>query len=43
MHVTAWVWNEPTEPANLQLTTRDIPDPQPGEVLVENKAVALTR
>jgi NADPH:quinone reductase-like Zn-dependent oxidoreductase len=41
MQVKAWLWNEPTEPSNLQLTDREIPAPQPGEVLVENRAIAL--
>jgi NADPH:quinone reductase len=37
----AWVWMEPSEPSALQLTQRDLPAPQPGEVLIENKAIAL--
>ena len=41
MKVTAWVWNEPCEPIALQLTEREIAAPQPGEVVIENKAVAL--
>ena len=41
MQVKAWLWNEPTEPSNLQLAHREIPAPHPGEVLIENKAIAL--
>ncbi len=41
MNVKAWVWNEPCEPIALELTEREIAEPKPGEVVIENKAVAL--
>lgn len=41
MQTTAWVWMGQSEPASLQLTQKQLPNPQPDEVLVANKAVAL--
>jgi NADPH:quinone reductase-like Zn-dependent oxidoreductase len=41
MKITAWTWNEQPEPSALVLKQQELPDPEPDEVLVANKAVAL--
>ena len=41
MKVKAWVWNEACEPVALSLVEQEIAAPQPGEVVIENKAVPL--
>lgn len=39
--IKAWVWNGDPEPAGLQLMDKTLAGPGEGEVLVENRAVAL--
>lgn len=37
----AWTWTEPGEPTDLILRHLERPQPQVGEVLIENHAVGL--